>query len=771
MNKTRFLSLLCLLFIGICTSAQTSHVKGWVTDAKKTPIEYANVVLYDAVDTTRMVKAVTTDVKGHFGLSKIPHGSYRLQVSCMGYTSIHVRIDNLSEDIKDLQVVMREQAVALDETTVTAQRVVMEFDRQIIYPGQFEKENAMDGVELVDKMRLHGVVVDMATNSIKTLRDGAVKLRINGGPADLDDVRGIDPVLVTRVEYHDMPSMRYDGAGAVIDFYVKRRESGGTAKLFTYNAVTCATGTESGSIKVNHRKSEFFFSGGNSYAHFNERYRNKATMYHFEGDRVLVREETGLPSKYHEDIYNGALSYSYFDPTNVLFTTKLNYSFYGTPNKGTGNGIIREGQQSEISKQTATYYRDKKARYSLYYQKEMKHKQLLALEVMGSYIYTGSHRSYRETQGGNTLTDILSDADGDTYLITVEGLYEKRFGKSSKLTAGLIQHLNLADISYSGTTDYQSEMDRFATNGYAEWMSNIGSFNYSGGVRGRFERILQKAGNNSSFSVAPSLRMGYRFGRNVQLRYSGTLSVSVPSLRNLNDVEVIEDSYQARRGNPRLGTITNYFNSLFFTWYSGDLMTTLNVSDSYTVHPVLGSIFRENGRFITQCANGKYDHTVNVEAGGDWSAFDRRLNIYGRIGYSFRENAAKDYSHSLNSWYYNVGINWTYRNLTLSGSANRGANSLTNEMVRYSGKGGIGLGLDYKWKNLKLGGGVNFAVGHSYLYQTKSLNRFVWSDERMYDPEGNTMFRIRMSWNIKFGRQRESGYQRIENSGGESAVF
>ena len=41
----------------------------------------------------------------------------------------------------------------------------------------------------------------------------------------------------------------------------------------------------------------------------------------------------------------------------------------------------------------------------------------------------------------------------------------------------------------------------------------------------------------------------------------------------------------------------------------------------------------------------------------------------------------------------------------------------------------------------------------------------------MYDPEGNTMFRIRMSWNIKFGRQRESNYQRIENSGGESAVF
>lgn len=120
MNKTRFLFLLCFLFIGICTSAQTSYVKGWVTDAKKIPIEYANVVLYDAVDTIRMVKAVTTDIKGRFGLSKIPYGSYRLQVSCMGYTSTHVRIDNLSEDIKDLQLMIQEQTVTLDETTVTA---------------------------------------------------------------------------------------------------------------------------------------------------------------------------------------------------------------------------------------------------------------------------------------------------------------------------------------------------------------------------------------------------------------------------------------------------------------------------------------------------------------------------------------------------------------------------------------------------------------------------------------------------------------------------
>lgn len=49
MNKTRFL-LLHFLLLGIFAHAQTSYVKGIVTDAKKVPIEYANVVLYDAAD-------------------------------------------------------------------------------------------------------------------------------------------------------------------------------------------------------------------------------------------------------------------------------------------------------------------------------------------------------------------------------------------------------------------------------------------------------------------------------------------------------------------------------------------------------------------------------------------------------------------------------------------------------------------------------------------------------------------------------------------------
>ena len=142
-----------------------------------------------------------------------------------------LRIHNIQEHIKDLPIVLEEQTVALDETTVTAQRVVMEFDRQIIYPGKQEKETAIDGIDLVDKLQLHGIVVGKVEGTISGVLGGTVKLRVNGGPADLNDLKQIDPKMVRWVEYHDMPSMRYGKVEAVIDLYVKRQGFGGSGRV------------------------------------------------------------------------------------------------------------------------------------------------------------------------------------------------------------------------------------------------------------------------------------------------------------------------------------------------------------------------------------------------------------------------------------------------------------------------------------------------------------------------------------------------------------
>ena len=126
----------------------------------------------------------------------------------------------------------------------------------------------------------------------------------------------------------------------------------------------------------------------------------------------------------------------------MLFTTKLNYSFHGTLNKGTGNGGICEGQQPVISKQLLHIIVTRKRGIVSIIRRRWNTNNCWLLKWW-PYVYTDFHRSCRETQEGNTLTDILSDADGDTYLITAEGFYEKRLGKVRYFLFGGLQGIKV----------------------------------------------------------------------------------------------------------------------------------------------------------------------------------------------------------------------------------------------------------------------------------------------------------------------------------------
>lgn len=66
---------------------------------------------------------------------------------------------------------------------------------------------------------------------------------------------------------------------------------------------------------------------------------------------------------------------------------------------------------------------------------------------------------------------------------------------------------------------------------------------------------------------------------------------------------------------------------------------------------------------------------------------------------------------------------------------------------------------------------MKWRLGNSYAFWEKSMNPYVVSDMRHYLPDTEKQLTLRVAWKFKFGHQRKSASQRIENSGGESAVF
>ena len=63
----------------------------------------------------------TTDIEGEFAFSNVYPGEYDIEASCLGYVSVTLTI-NVREDMKPLEIRLKESSLALDEVVVTAQK-------------------------------------------------------------------------------------------------------------------------------------------------------------------------------------------------------------------------------------------------------------------------------------------------------------------------------------------------------------------------------------------------------------------------------------------------------------------------------------------------------------------------------------------------------------------------------------------------------------------------------------------------------------------------
>ena len=113
-NKARLLYLIVFfLYSGLSVSGQSIHVSGRVLQQNtQTPVEFANVVLFkqDSV----FLKGTTTDTIGRFEFENLPTDNYVLSVSCLGFETKRILIQNLTESAQ-IDVYLNENVLLLGE--------------------------------------------------------------------------------------------------------------------------------------------------------------------------------------------------------------------------------------------------------------------------------------------------------------------------------------------------------------------------------------------------------------------------------------------------------------------------------------------------------------------------------------------------------------------------------------------------------------------------------------------------------------------------------
>lgn len=120
----------------------------------------------------------------------------------------------------------------LDEVTVEASGALATPRKNVFIPTDRQRNAASTGLELLSRMNISCVEVNPMSGAVKSLSGQNVDFFINWQPANANDVAGINPGNVKRVEYYDFPTdPRFMRAAHVVNFITITSIVGGYTKI------------------------------------------------------------------------------------------------------------------------------------------------------------------------------------------------------------------------------------------------------------------------------------------------------------------------------------------------------------------------------------------------------------------------------------------------------------------------------------------------------------------------------------------------------------
>ena len=601
------------------------------------------------------------------------------------------------------------------EVTVEAQSVIQKVDKQVLLPNREQRKASHDGMSLLQNLQIPRIVVNPVENSVKTLANQEVQLRINGIEASSSEVMAINPKDVIRIEYHDQPGVRYNGAAAVINYIVKHRDTGGNLMLNASNGVTMpGWGEYHLAGKVNFGKSSFSLM-----THYSPRdiywTRTNAETYNFSTDTIENRE-VGEPTRFKMNPVNIGLTYNWTNgEKNMLNITLRDFMKFTPQSKTNRDSYLYQGTDSfaihdhESSKSISPSL-------DIYYEHNLPDDNHLYFDLVGTYINSSNDRRFEQTPLGETVadtTDVTSRARGNKYSLIGEAIYEKDwenialtvgvrhnqqwvknryasainepYGEADRSTAGRLEMVNDQIVNVLTTAE---------TYAFAEVQQRVKQFSYAVGI-GAMHTYIEQAGQKQSNWIArPQLTMSYNFGKGVFWKYKGYVSGYQPSLSAMSDVAQQIDKYQIRQGNPNLKPVMFVANEMQLSWQSTpsagsgtNVNLNLWANYSYDHKPIMDETFEQlidgQSYAVRTYANHRGFHRLQVAPSVQVRVLNNSLIFTVTPFANYYVSLGNSYTHK----HFNPGVRASimgmYKGWQFFGEVTTRSNNLWGETLEY----------------------------------------------------------------------------------------
>ena len=771
------------------------RISGVVVDnGDASPLVGVTVLLTD--DAGKQVMGVTTDVDGRFALKEVTKGDYTLQCSYVGYDTFTMVLKQLERNTDLGEIRLMPATERLDEVVVEGEKVIRKIDRQLVMPTEAQKKASTNGVSLLQHLQLPNLSVHPLTKAISTNYGESVQLRINGVEATQAEVVAIRPTDVIRVEVHEQPGLRYGGAAAVVDYIVRRRDSGGNVSADLTNGVspfgfgnyqvsgkyhrgkssfTALVDWSRRDLEWNRENEEMFrypvdFSSADFADNADYLFSSVSSALSADEEYTLLtnREVVASPNRIKYDYLTTSLNYNYTNGEksmlNIAFRNNLKDIPYSFTDRNTL--LYQEDRVYEVKDREST--KTVIPSLDIYYQLNLKNDRHLYFDVVGTYLKSDGRRTYSMTEQGQAPMEIASKTEGEKYSLIGEAIYERSLW-GGKFTSGMKHVQATTENVYDNDVLTRVSMNTAETSLFAEYQSKVGKLNYTLGVGAMRTSYEQGDAKQEKYFFRPTLKLSTQLGK-LFLRYNASLSGYAPSLSEMSDVTQPMDAYQVRRGNPDLKSVTFFTHQLSASYRTKGVSAELSARYSYDDRPIMEETLFEDGMFVRTFNNQKGFHRLNLQANLQLQPFKQYLSIKLNPYFNRYISRGNAYTHTHSNWGFRGSIIGMYKQWMAMVDMFTSYHVLWGETLnRDESIHSVAVGYNAgKWALQAM---VMNPFTDDYHQGVENLSRLAPNKQRAFSKDFTRMLMLNVSFNLDFGKQKKTANKRIHNTDDDTGIL
>lgn len=728
---------------------------GRLLDTDNMPVEAATIMLLNPSDSS-LITYGFSDIDGHFNIpcDKMPVVA---RFSCIGYKPDTRTLTSTAAGT----VRLTPQAIRVNTVTISADRIIRKIDRQIITPTEQQRRASTNGINLIIALNLPRISVSSLNNTINIDGQDVVQLRINNVEVTTEEVLSLNPRDITRVEYIDNPGMRYGGVKAVMNYIVKYRSTGGNINGdLTQAANYGGWGGYNISGRYNTDKS-MINAVVNWERRDNDWIRENMETYRFP-DRTITNKEIGRKTPFKYDQVKASVRYVWQDGDKQMLSISARNYFKDEPNSSADrNSLLYQDNE------TYHIFDNAKTRLNvpsidIYYQLSLPHKQRLYFDLVGSYLDSRNHHSYRMSNGDMTVDAFDSHIDGTKWSLVGEGIYERELGRG-KLTAGIKQRQEWMRNIYSEARTTNIGISSSQTNIYAEFQSRLHRVDYSVGLGALRTYSSQEGLHLEKYIPNPRLNMSWGAVKGLFMRFSGEMSGYAPSLADLSPVTRQIDAFQARRGNPNLKTVRYYSAQLMANWDFCKFMGIGSIAIyNYDHRPVMEQDIAENNLIIRTMDNQRGFHRLNWHTWLFIKPYKEYLTIRFTTLYQRFISQGNNYTHTHSNLGFYGELFASWKEWSFIFEFTTASNNLWGETLR-KGERNHQFSLRYNRTKWSAAVCIYNPFEKEYRQSVENFSAIAPYTQTLYSKNLTRVILLKLSFNLDFGKSRDNARQRMTN--------